>query len=447
VGRLSLRARLLLALAYVLVLALVALLVPLVRNVRARVDAEVKTQALGQAELVAASAVGTGDLAGLARRAATNVRGRVIVVGRGGRVRADSGGVAVGADYASRPEVRAALGGRVVQLQRASGTLHERILATAVPIVVAGHPAGAVRLTQSVAAVRHAVNAASIGLVGIGGLVLVLGLTAGAVVAGQLARPLHRLAAVARRIEAGDESVRAPEEGSAEQRALARAFNDMTTRVARTLEAQRQFVADASHQLRTPLAGLRLRLEEAVVAAPDGVARAQLDGALREVDRLGTIVSELLVLSEAERPAPEAEAVDPGAAVRAAATRWTPAARERGSRVAAYGDGAPVRCAPADLDRILDALLENALAYGPAGQTVRVAAAGGRLEVHDEGAGVAPEDAEAVFARFHRGAAGRAGGPGTGLGLPIARELARRWGGDVTIEGSRATVRLPEAPR
>jgi signal transduction histidine kinase len=78
---------------------------------------------------------------------------------------------------------------------------------------------------------------------------------------------------------------------------------------------------------------------------------------------------------------------------------------------------------------------------------VRVVAASGRVEVRDEGAGIAPEEAEVVFARFHRGTAGRAGPAGTGLGLPIARELARRWGGDVTLDGPRAVVRLPGAAR
>jgi two-component system, OmpR family, sensor kinase len=443
---LSLRARLLAALAYVLVLAVVALLVPLVRSVRARVDAEVRTQALAQAELVAASAPGTTDLAGLARRAGANVRGRVVIVGPRGRLRADSASAAtLGADYSGRPEIRRALRGAVAQLQRASGTLGERILATAVPVVVAGRPSGAVRVTQGVPAVHRAIDAATLGLTAIGGLVLVLGLAAGAVIAGQIAAPLRGLAGVARRVEAGEEEVRAVEEGSAEQRALARAFNDMTARVARTLGAQRQFVADASHQLRTPLAGLRLRLEEAAVAAGNGPARRQIAGALGEVDRMASIVGELLVLSEAEEPAGGPERADPGAAARAAANRWTPAAGETGSRVAAEGDGGPVRCSPADLDRILDALVDNALAYGPPGQIVRVTAAGGRLEVRDGGAGVAPEEAEAVFARFHRGSAGRAGPPGTGLGLPIARELARRWGGDVTLDGPRAVVRLPEA--
>ncbi|HEY7074162.1 MAG TPA: HAMP domain-containing sensor histidine kinase [Solirubrobacteraceae bacterium] len=301
---LSLRARLLAALAYVLVVAIVALLVPLVRSVRARVNAEVRSQALAQAELVAASAPGTGDLAGLARRAGANLRGRVVIVGPRGRVRADSASAAtLGADYSGRPEIRRALRGAVAQLQRASGTLGEGILATAVPFVVAGHPAGAVRVTQGMPAVHRAIDAATLGLTAIGGLVLVLGLAAGAVIAGQIAAPLRGLAGVARRVEGGEEALRAVEEGSSEQRALARACNDMTGRVARTLRAQRDFVADASHQLRTPLAGVRLRLEEAAVAAGDGPARTQIAGALDEVDRMASIVTELLVLSEAEQPA------------------------------------------------------------------------------------------------------------------------------------------------
>jgi signal transduction histidine kinase len=112
--------------------------------------------------------------------------------------------------------------------------------------------------------------------------------------------------------------------------------------------------------------------------------------------------------------------------------------------------GPPAHGARADVDRILDVLVENALAYGPDGQHVVVAAGRGTIEVLDQGPGLAPEEAEAVFERFHRGRSGRQGPPGTGLGLPIARELSRRWGGDVRIEnaehgGARAVVTLPLA--
>jgi len=115
--------------------------------------------------------------------------------------------------------------------------------------------------------------------------------------------------------------------------------------------------------------------------------------------------------------------------------------------------GAPslVRCTPADLDRIVDALLENAISYGPAGQTIALAVGPGRLSITDQGPGVAPGEEETIFNRFHRGTVGRASRrKGTGLGLPIARELTARWRGTVTLEnadggGAVATVLLPPA--
>jgi signal transduction histidine kinase len=449
VGVLSLRARLLLALAYVLVLAVGALLVPLIGSVRDRVSAEVKTQALAQADAAAAIAAATGktDLAALARSAAGATRGRVVIVGPDGRVRADSASPGNTADFSNRPEIAGALRGNVVQEQRASETLGQRILATAVPIRHGSDITGAVRVTQSVAAVTRALNAATVGLVLIGGVVLALGLFAGALLAASLVRPMRRLAAAARRAGEGDLGVRVPEEGAREQRELGRAFNEMTARVQRMVDAQQAFVADASHQLRTPLAGLRLRLEEAAAAAGDGPARLQVDGALGEVDRLSNMVSELLVLSESGEARPPEAAVDPLRACRRAATRW---GGHDATVVVEGTDGAAVRCAAADLDRILDVLIENALWYGPPGQRVVVGVDAGRITVADEGPGLGEGEEEAVFDRFHRGSAGRAVRGGTGLGLPIARELASRWDGTVTLAnapsgGAVATVTLPLA--
>ena len=107
----TLRARLLLALAYVLVLAIGSMLVPLVRSVASRIDAEVKTQALGQAEVVAATAAGATDLDELVRTSAREVRGRVLIVDRDGVIVADSEPGNVGADYSTRPEIATALRG------------------------------------------------------------------------------------------------------------------------------------------------------------------------------------------------------------------------------------------------------------------------------------------------------------------------------------------------
>ena len=130
-------------------------------------------------------------------------------------------------------------------------------------------------------AVGRATRRATLGLIAIGLLVLVLGLAAGAVIARQVAGPVHRLDTAVRRFAEGDLAARAKVEGSAEQRRLARTFNDMTARIERLVASQRDFIADASHQLRTPLAGLQLRLEEARAATDDLDAHAEIDAGLR----------------------------------------------------------------------------------------------------------------------------------------------------------------------
>jgi two-component system, OmpR family, sensor kinase len=238
----------------VLVLAVVALEVPLIISIRDRVDAEVKSQARSQAELFAVTVedeLRTREgLDDVAERAAAQVRGRVIVVGPGGRLVADSAGEErLGIDYSTRPEIARALDGRTFQDERHSETLGETILATAVPVRRPGTttPVGAVRVTQSVGAVNRATWRATLGLVAIGLLVLVLGLGAGALIAGQVAGPVRRLDQAARRVADGDLSARARVEGSAEQQRLARTFNDMTSRLERLVASQREFVADASH--------------------------------------------------------------------------------------------------------------------------------------------------------------------------------------------------------
>ncbi len=440
----SLRARLLGAVAYVLLLAIVSFGVPLALSLSARVNAEVRTQAQAQADLVAATAgdllapASRNQLGTLARTAASSLGGRVLIVNASGQVLVDSAGpTELGASYLSRPEIKVALSGRQLQVQRASRTLGKEILATAVPIIHDGRTAGAVRVTQSVSAVHQAVLRVELAIALIGLIVLALGMLAGSLLASQIGRPLRRLEAVARRVAQGDLRARAEVEGSLEQRSLSSSFNEMTDRIARLWSAQQDFVADASHQLRTPLTGLRLRLEEAKALAVGTDATDELDAAIGEVDRLSHTVDELLLVSRAgERPLAGAP-VNLGDLVIDAVARWRPQASERGIALAQQRDGDPgtVWAARADLERALDALLENALRYSPSGSGVTIAAAAGRIEVRDRGPGVPIEERELVFERFRRGTVGTAGPPGHGLGLPIARELVREWGGEVTIEG------------
>jgi len=442
----------------VLLLALVGLGIPLAISLRDRVNSEVRGQARSQADVVAAT--GSDSLeppqAKVLRRvvdvSAHSVRGRVLIVDRRGRVVADSAGPAeVGHDYGTRPEIASALRGTSYQQTRYSQTLGGDILATAEPVIHRGHTIGAVRITQSVGAVDGAINQAILGLVILAAVVLALGLIAGALLAAQIARPIRRLEHAARRVSEGELDAATPVEGSSEQRSLARSFNEMTSRIGRLLQSQRDFVADASHQLRTPLTGLRLRLEELrETSGGSDPSATELDSALNEVDRLSQIVDELLILSRAGEHELPAEEVELGWVAGRAVERWRKPATERGVRLDLDRDG-PRRtwAAIPDLDRALDALLENAINYSPsAGRVLVRVGPDTQVEVLDRGPGIAPGEEAVVFERFARGRAGHEGAAGTGLGLAIARELAGQWGASVELGnrdggGARATISWP----
>lgn len=453
----SLRAILLLALAYVLLLAIIALGVPLAVSLRDRVDSEVKGQARSQATVVAATASELleppqrSSLQRLVRISARSVRGRVIVVDRSGALLADSSGAPPGRSYASRPEIRAALSGDSEQLNRSSSTLGADILATAVPLIERGDTGGAVRITQSVAAVSRAVRTSILDLAALAAVVLLLGLAAGALIARQIALPIRRLDRAARQVAEGDLGTAVTVEGSTEQRSLGHTFNEMTQRIRRLLSVQQDFVADASHQLRTPLTGLRLRLENlAARERGDREAGRELDASMQEIDRLSQIVDELLILSRAGEHELPGERIDLVEAAVRATERWRGTAQDRQVEIETASDGAgSAWCAGPDLDRSLDALVENALRYSPAGSEVTIASGPGRIEVLDRGPGLAAGEEETVFERFSRGSAGRRGPSGTGLGLSIARELTRQWGGEVTLRnrnggGLHAVIEVPD---
>ena len=212
----------------------------------------------------------------------------------------------------TRPEIAEALQGRTSQGTRRSDSLDEDLLYTAVPILSGGRRAGAVRVTQSVDAVQSETRSDALALVGLAGISLLLGLVVAWLLARSLARPLDGLARTARRIGGGDLDARAAEEGSREQREVAREFNDMTERLGRVLAAQREFVGNASHQLRTPLTGLRLRLEAAASKAHGSGAERDIQAAEREADRLEKLLAELLTLARDARTARPRRAGRPG---------------------------------------------------------------------------------------------------------------------------------------
>jgi two-component system sensor histidine kinase TctE len=145
-------------------------------------------------------------------------------------------------------------------------------------------------------------------------------------------------------------------------------------------------------------------------------------------------IDDLLVLSRTGEREGLGEEIDLAEAAADARRRWERAAAAREIALSAELDGAgTVWASRADFDRAVDAVLDNALHYTPSGGHVTVRASGAAIEVLDDGPGLAEGEEDDVFARFHRGRAGRGGSPGTGLGLPIARELMRTWGGDAAL--------------
>ncbi|MER5731366.1 HAMP domain-containing sensor histidine kinase [Streptomyces sp. NPDC002138] len=249
-------------------------------------------------------------------------------------------------------------------------------------------------------------------------------------VAGLALRPVTAIRDGLAAVTASELDRRVPDPGGADEIArLARTVNETLDRLERSDARQRQFTADASHELRNPLAAVRSRLEVAL-RDPD---RESVAAALADTERLQRIAADLLLLARLDgRPAPRAEPVDLALlAAEDAARRRAPRVRlrvEAGAPVPAAGD-------PARLERALANLVDNALRHARTEVVVRAYARGGWnvLEVTDDGPGIPEADRDRVFERFVRLDAdrGRAGG-GTGLGLAIAREIARSHGGELT---------------
>jgi signal transduction histidine kinase len=252
-------------------------------------------------------------------------------------------------------------------------------------------------------------------------------------------------------VEGGDLSARAEAAGAKEQREVSAAFNDMAERLEAVLAAQREFVANASHQLRTPLTGLRLRLESARGKAGRDASR-ELEAAEQEVERMARLLTSLLTLARDGDTPGEGHPVSLARAAERAHERWAGTAEQDGRELQLVGGGdATIAASEEDLAILLDNLIENALRYSPSRVGVDWGHDGGQawLAVLDEGPGLAPGEESRLFERFARGSAG-GNSSGTGLGLAIVQTLARRWRGTVSLSnrlegGTRAEVRFPAA--
>jgi two-component system phosphate regulon sensor histidine kinase PhoR len=238
-------------------------------------------------------------------------------------------------------------------------------------------------------------------------------------------------------------------------------FNDATERH-RVERIRRDFVANASHELRTPLTSIRgfvEALEDGAVAEPE-TARRFLGKVRTHADRMATLVEDLLELSRLESGdrEPEWEETQPAEVAGAVTASLAGLATRKNIRLRHLDRGAPeIRTDPERLRRVLENLVDNAVKYTLEGGRVEITTSpgpdgGARIEVADDGPGIAPEHQARVFERFYRvdKARSRELG-GTGLGLSIVRHLAESLGASVSVEsepgkGSRFTVTVPRDP-
>jgi len=285
-------------------------------------------------------------------------------------------------------------------------------------------------------------------LTGLGALVL--GVVLAIRLARWVSRPLSGLGSAAARLGDGDLEVRAePGDGPAEVRALAATFNRMAERTQTLVHGHQAWVADVSHQLRTPLAALRLRLD-VLAAESEAQTAAELGGALEEIARLSRLVDGLLAVARAEGRVPRREPVDVGAVAAERVSAWEPVARERRIELELtgagemYGQAAKARLGPGDLEQMLDNVLANALEAVPDEGLVqvRVTRDGDRvlLSVIDHGPGMGERAKRAAFHRFANLEA-----RGNGLGLAIVHRLVTADGGAVRLldtPGGGLTVEL-----
>jgi signal transduction histidine kinase len=269
-----------------------------------------------------------------------------------------------------------------------------------------------------------------------------------------LSRPLLALEEASSRLGDGDLSARARIDGPSEIAALASQFNHTASRLAELVAAQQQFVADASHQLRTPLTALRLRLEN-LAAEVSGATAGHLDDARDEVDRLTRLVDGLLALSRAQQQPHATVAVDITGVVSDRCAAWAALADEQEVELTvAIGAPESVRAAvvPGHLEQILDNLLANAVEASPPGRSIEVGVTNGdstiTVHVRDHGPGLSEQERQRAFDRFWQSGATPTGT--SGLGLAIVRQLATANGGTITLEapsggGLDAVLRLPGA--
>jgi signal transduction histidine kinase len=287
-----------------------------------------------------------------------------------------------------------------------------------------------------------------------GSIALIAALGAGYLVAGAHARRLRRLERAAEKVAGGDFSTPIPVDSNDEVGQLAMTFNEMQKRLAVLDSARKEFIANASHELRTPIFSLAGFIELLDEDDPEPEARAEFFEEMRgQVDRLTKLTVDLLDLSKLDADALQIrrERVVLADVARRVVAEFGPIADRRNAEISIEGDGAAARADPDRVAQIMRILIDNALTHTPEGTAIKVGIqtasdnGSASLSVTDDGPGIDPRSRERVFERFYTGDEVS----GSGLGLAIGRELALRMGGSLGLRVRRGRtefeLRLPSA--
>lgn len=357
---------------------------------------------------------------------------RVVVVDTEAQLVADSSNSNLDRVF-NRPEITEALQGFLTTDVRPSATLGADLRYVAAPIVQNQQVSGAVRLSIPENEVTSVVRATQKWLL----LFVIAVIAVAAVVAWLLARsiasPLRRLAAVAHALP-DDLALRASEnDGPAEVRSVASALNMTAGKLDGILARTQRVAADASHHLRTPLFGVRLRLEAIEDITTDDAVRTEAMAATAEVDRLTHRIEQVLSLARSDSGSTATQRLNASTKVSGRVTEAELIANE--SNIELSDDITPelwIMSSEGTVAKITDELLGNAMSYARSRIHVTLQREGGNvvLVVADDGPGIAEGERESVFQRFTRGSNAVSGG--SGLGLALVQESARAVGGDAT---------------
>jgi two-component system, OmpR family, sensor kinase len=322
----------------------------------------------------------------------------------------------------------------------------ERMGEIAIPLSAGGRTRWVAVLSTPLADVEDTVGLIRRQILIAGSIALLAALAAGWFAARAHAKRLGRLEAAAEKVAEGDFSTPIPDEGQDEVGQLASTFNEMQQRLARLDSARKEFIANASHELRTPIFSLGGFVELLDEDEPDPAVRAEFVDTMREqIARLTKLTADLLDLSKLDADVMEvsADEVDLESVARRVVDEFAPAAERHGSSVEVEESGEMAAMADADrVAQIIRILIDNALTHTPEGTSITIKAqrrdGAASLVVADDGPGIAPHDRNRVFDRFYTG--DRVSG--SGLGLAIARELAMRMNGELGVESRRGRTQF-----